>query len=99
MKCVGYDADFQLNLIEKSSTFVPKPKKVRKGRDPKGQRATKQGSNTKAGQKRKRVEVESEDEEPELEDDTAPESEDEDLGFTEKPISGSRGTRSRPIRV
>ncbi|RDB20275.1 hypothetical protein Hypma_012567 [Hypsizygus marmoreus] len=95
MKCVGYDTQFQLNLVEKFPTWVPPPPSAKKSTEKTTtQHPKKEGRplNSKAGQKRKHVEAESEDEdedEPEDDFDSEPEP--------EEPVYRSRGTRSRPI--
>jgi len=100
MKCVGYDVDFQQNLVEKLPTYVPKTpgQKGSKPKNTKAPRTSKKESTAKVGQKRKHVEVESSDEE--LDGDTGVAHEDEDSDFDEEVlVYRSRGTRSRPIRI
>jgi hypothetical protein len=92
MECVGYDVDFQLNLIEKFPTFVPAPSK--KGQTRKKATTTKTTPKFKADKKRKRIEVKSTDEDGDN-DDFEEESEIE----VKELVYKSRGTRSRPNNV
>ncbi|TFK65834.1 hypothetical protein BDN72DRAFT_772867 [Pluteus cervinus] len=68
MKCVGYNPDLQLNLIENFKTWVPKKRaKGTKKSKPRGKKSGRGGGST-TGRKRKRQEPESE---PETDDEGA----------------------------
>ncbi|KAJ7721343.1 hypothetical protein DFH07DRAFT_784140 [Mycena maculata] len=93
LKCIGYDADFQKDLVAKKPFFVPPRKKVqsKKGKEKKPQ--TKHGvGSAPRGQKRKREESVSDNEDDCFGDDEDgfPDSEDE-------VVHRPQGTRSRPI--
>jgi len=99
MKCVRYDTEFQLGLIEKKKTWVPKPKGQAKSGMQKGKKIA------KTAKTRKRRAVESDDEDLST-DDSAEESSDEKAAPKPKAkprrparVYTPRGTRSRPIVI
>lgn len=96
MECIGYDVDFQLNLIEKFPTYVPPPSK-RKQKPTTGAKtaeASKSNARARTGQKRKRAEMESSDEDGHSGDF------EEDSDFeVEELVYKPHGTRSRPINI
>ncbi|CAA7260885.1 unnamed protein product [Cyclocybe aegerita] len=104
MKCVGYKTEFQLELIDKFSSYVPPPRK-KKGEEGAKESKRKKGKGTSsaesksAAKKRKRSDLsDSGLSEPEGKDEAELKKEEGREQF-EEVVYRPRGTRSRPIRL
>lgn len=103
MQCIDYDANFQLNLLEKFPDFEPPPKEKSAGKGKKPTAANKVRSSRaggkKTGEKRKWDEVSEDEVESSADNGDNDDSEEESLENEVELVYRSYGTRSRPINI